>query len=149
MAGANAGIQRGSVIHGARMYVVLDGKKVAYVQRVSITQQKTVQAVEALDDILDVEHVTTGIKYSGSLTGIAIMARSLVQAGIHVPIEQVFSSPQKNIQLVDSVTNRVWKSLEDVTFSGFSADVAKGQFTQESLNFMCIAVIDQDRVHGV
>lgn len=146
---ANDGVERGQVIHGARLHIRLNGKKVGYVQQVDATQQKNVGDVEALDDLLDVEHVVLGIKYNGQMRRVALIKSSLAAVGITKPIADVFAGGLDNVQFVDSVTGELWMAFQRITFSGWSTSASKGSPSVFNTSFKAISYSDGDGIHAV
>lgn len=146
---ANAGIPRGAVSHGARHYVTINGVRVGYCAGFSMQQNVDVRPVDVLDNLLTEEHVVVGVTYSGSIEMLLIIGRSLIQAGVQTPIDQLLGGPIRNFAIVDRVTGKVIHALRVITFSGKSSDIRKGTLTTQRLNFMAIEAVDENGVIDV
>ena len=105
-ANANSGVPQNSVFHGARGYLTANGKPVGYVQGISGGKQVQYAPLEVLDDIAVAEHVPTGYTVNLSAEVVKVVGRSLIDAGIDVPLASVLTAKALSLVVVDRVTGK-------------------------------------------
>lgn len=140
---ANSTVQKGGVLHGARVFLTVNGRVVGYCTRVSVNKQVNVQDVEALDDILTTEHVPTGVTYSGNISLVKIVGRSLVDAGIAVPLADILNANILNFALVDRPTGKVVRVIRRVTLTAESQTIQKNVLTAHEVSFKAIDAAEE------
>lgn len=144
---ANSGIPRGEVIHGARGYITINGKRVGYVQGISVSCNVNLVDVDVLDNILPEEQVEVGVTYSGTITFIEVFSRSLREAGITTNIADIFSGGRSmDIAILDRPKGEVWKTLRTVKLQSRNFDYRKGSMTATQASFRALDMTDKDGI---
>jgi len=141
---ANSGVPRGSASTGARHYLTANGRVVGYVQGVNWNAAINQLDVEVLDNALTEEHVLGGVTYSGTAQLVKVVGKSLINAGVTTPLEDVLTSGDLGFAMVDRPTGRVIRSWSRIALTGLSEDFRKGALTVTTVNFKCIRVMDED-----
>jgi len=143
---ANAGIERGQVLHGARVYLTANGRRVGYCTSISIQKATNQADVDCLDDILTTEHVPVGVTFSGTLEALVVVGRSLIAAGITVALENALNRVPLNLAAVDRVSGKVIVSARRVALTGSNFDIRKGALTAQRMSFKCIDMVNENGV---
>lgn len=149
MATANSGVPKGQVVTGARGYLTANGKIIGYVSGVDMQQTINEMPIEVIGDLLTSEHVTGGITYSGNMARVEVLGSTLVEAGISVPLDQVFTRAALGFALIDEVSGTVYRTMERVKLTGKSFSYAKNAVTMMNCPFVCIQSRDANGVLDV
>ena len=145
-ANANANQERGQVLHGARMWVAVDGKMLGYCPNVSMSRQTNFGPVDVLDNIETEEHVPLSYTVSGSFGAIAVVNRTMIERGVMVALEGILANPTKVFTLMDRPSDSAQWTLEGVSLSGDSLSLGKGQITTVSFNWVALRRRDRKGV---
>lgn len=147
---ANSGIVKGSTVHGARVYMTINGQRVGYIKSFSASQQVNQGDVEVLDNILTEEHVPLGITYSGNIERMMLVGSSLIRAGLNVSLDNIFARGAENVQIVDRPSGgRVLLNIQRIAFTGNNFSISKGVLTANQVSFKAIKVADEDGLINV
>lgn len=143
---ANAGTPKGQASHGARHYLVANGRRVGYVQGIDWNKAINQLDVEVLDNLLTEEHVIGGVTYTGSARKVKVVGKSLIEAGITVPLAQALTRAPLSMQLVDRPTDKVLRTWRRIALTGQSESISKGVLTVSNLSFKCIDSTDENGI---
>lgn len=143
---ANSNTPKGAVSHGARHYLVANGRRVGYVSGIDWNKMLNQLDVEVLDDILTAEHVLGGVTYTGSARQVKVVGKSLVEAGISVPLESALTRAPLSMQLVDRPTDSVMRTWRRIAITGVNESVQKGVLTVTGVSFKCIDSTDENAI---
>lgn len=148
MAEANANSQqaRGQVLHGARMWVAINGRMLGYCPNVSMNRTTNFAPVDVLDNLETEEHVPTGYTVAGSFGLIAVTDKTMIQRGGQVALAEVLNNPTKVFSLMDRPTDSAQWTIEGASISGDSLSIGKGQITTVSFNWVALRRRDRNGI---
>jgi hypothetical protein len=142
MAGANAGLPRNQVHHGARAYLTIDGSMVGYCQNVTATETWEWTPVDVLDNIEVEEHVPTAYNCNWSAVLVHVVSRSMKQLGLSPSVQTVLTHPALVIEVKDRPEDQAEWTIEGARVGSDTWNVAKRQLTVNNISGPAIRVRD-------
>ena len=143
----NAGVQRGQVGHGARVYLRINGKKVGYMTSVDGGENIEFQPVEVLDNLEVVEHVPVRYTVNLSASRVFLVNASLKKAGIFESVRGILSRQVFTLEVVDRVEGKVIQTFEGVRASSNSWSFEKGQISFNRMEFVAQRIRDVEGIN--
>lgn len=139
---ANAGLDRGQVLHGARMWVAFNGVTLGYCANVNVQRNTQHMPVDVLDNLATEEHVPVSYGGTFNFAGIAVANKTFLERGVMIAFNDLITAPTKTVTLMDRPTDRAAWTLERCSISGDSFTAAKGQLMM--LNFNGVFIYRKD-----
>lgn len=139
----NAGTQRGGVLHGARCFIVLDGRPIAYAQNFSCAWSLNQAPQKVLGSLGTVEHVTVDYNIDSLDMGLVeLIDRNLIDLGIQPTYETALTSREFVIEVKDNPTDTAKWVIEGVKFSRANLSIAHGQVTVTGVSLVGLRIRD-------
>jgi hypothetical protein len=121
-------------ISGSRASLKINGKKIAFIGGVTVTEENTLTDIEVMDQLEVAELAETAHKVSFTCNFFKVNGNSAIDLGLSPKnINDILSQPEMTMELYDRIDDKVIYTISGVKFEGgsFSIDargVASGSF---------------------
>ncbi len=144
-------IEKGNVLTGARVYLVVQGKKIGYARNASWGENIAMEPVEALGNIEVEENVETRYRVNFSCSMVRVLNRSLRTLGIQPKagtspeehLRNIIAQGELSISVTDRISDVVIMELQGAKFTSKNNSVDANSILGTDVEFVGTRILDE------
>lgn len=140
---------KGLVASGARVALMLDGKKLFYCYGCNWSEEVVRDPIEPIDQLEVAEHVPLAYRCtftSQHVRTVGNPVKNLNGVKVMPRLGDILTAGTLTGTVKDRVTNKVLATVKDVEFTRYDTRVANRQIVMTDVTFVCIKITDESEV---